>query len=74
MFKGMWVCAKGTATGEKHKKRMEGLAKDVQDGVVFDSGAGESKQFHDPEGVLITGDNCPGRAHEFVHLFGDEQN
>jgi len=70
--KGSFTCAKGTAAGLRHSARIdEMLAEEAAAApvVVFDSGSDLAPPDNgEPKICVHAGDNCPGRADEFVSL------
>jgi hypothetical protein len=65
---GEWICGKNTAAGIRHSKQIdELLANGPAEQIV---GQGENKQVCS----VHAGDNCPGRADEFAHIFSDQEN
>lgn len=75
-YRGVWICAKGTAAGIRHSKRIDDLVKrrKEDDGeVVFDSGSDLVPQEISSVSTIHAGDNCPGRAHEFPDQFPKDE-
>jgi hypothetical protein len=74
-YKGVHVCAKGTAAGIRHSQRLARWQERIEGPpteVVFDSGE-KTPEDDKPRMRVLAGDNCPGRAAEFAHLFDDEK-
>ena len=71
LCRGVFICGKGTAAGIKHSQRIDRmLAAEAAeaDQIVFDSGSDLCPKDDDPRLRIHAGDNCEGRAGEFIHL------
>lgn len=53
------VCCKNTALGIAHSKRIDRLMQENKDGKLSDI-------------PIACGDNCEGRAHEFMDIIGEQ--
>jgi len=69
---GVFTCAKGTAAGLRHSARIDDMVAEAaaeEPVVVFDSGSDLAPPDDGrPKVCVHSGDNCPGRAAEFVQL------
>ncbi len=74
-YKGAIICAKGTAAGIRHSQRIDRMLEEERkhaDQIVFTSGSDTDQDYSERKMRLHAGDNCLGRAGEFLHLLSSK--